>query len=43
VEVPKNGDPDLMEVTAYVEWMDHSRPGLMQVSTEFADWREGPL
>lgn len=43
VEVPKNDNPDLMEVTAYVEWMDHSRPGLMQVSTEFTDWREGPL
>ena len=43
VEVPKNGDEDLMEVTAKVVWMDRSRERSLEVSTELTDWKEGPL
>lgn len=38
-------DPNMsmMQVTAYVEWTEHGRDREVVVSTEFSDWREGPI
>lgn len=43
VSFPDESNKDLMEVTAVVSWRERSRDTSVEVSTEFTDWREGPL
>lgn len=39
VSFPEEGNEDLLEVTAVVEWRERSRDASVEVSTELTDWR----